>query len=74
MPRQKKPPKVLWMCREHWTHTWGWGICGGKYPELGKRKGMQCRILATGAKCSVHLAFEDGYRVVTNRRGLRRIA
>ncbi len=55
------------------THTWGWSTCGGKYPELGKRKGKLCRILATGAKGSVHLEFEDGYRVITSRRGLRRL-
>lgn len=36
------------------------------------RKGEKCRILARGTKNSVLLEFEDGYKVVTSRHGLRR--
>lgn len=46
--------------------------CEGKYPELGKRRGMRCRILSTGAKGSVRLEFEDGFKTVTSLNGLRK--
>lgn len=45
--------------------------CQGTYPEVGKRKGMRCRILHR-AKGSVHLEFEDGYKTITSLNGLRR--
>jgi hypothetical protein len=36
------------------------------------RKGMRCRIVARGALNSAMLEFEDGYRVVTSRSGIRK--
>ncbi|WP_433222722.1 hypothetical protein ACQP00_24250 [Dactylosporangium sp. CS-047395] len=36
------------------------------------RAGRRCRVLAAGSRNSVLIEFEDGYRVVTSRRGLRR--
>lgn len=50
----------------------GFPQCPGKYPELGKRRGRRCRILARGAKNSVHLEFDDGYKTITSANGLRR--
>jgi len=38
------------------------------------RKGERCRVLARGRKYSVLIEFEDGYRVVTSSRGLRKVA
>jgi hypothetical protein len=36
------------------------------------RKGEPCRVLARGTMNSCLLEFEDGYRTVTSRNGLRR--
>lgn len=36
------------------------------------RKGQRCRVLARGKMNSALLEFEDGFRVVTSRNGLRR--
>jgi hypothetical protein len=60
------------MSDDAYRYVWSWGTCGGKYPEVGKRKGMRCRLLATGAKNAVHIEFIDGYRTITNRQGLRK--
>ncbi|MFI5908055.1 hypothetical protein [Dactylosporangium sp. NPDC051541] len=38
------------------------------------RVGRRCRVLAFGARNNALVEFEDGYRVVTCRRGLRRVA
>jgi hypothetical protein len=38
------------------------------------RKGERCRVIARGAMNSALLEFEDGYRTVTSRNGLRRVA
>jgi hypothetical protein len=54
------------------TYTWRWGTCGGKYPELGQRKGQQCRVLARGAMNACLVEFGDGSRFVTSRNGLKR--
>jgi hypothetical protein len=54
---------------------------GGEYPYiwfwckvLGDRKGHPCRVLVRGGMNSALVEFEDGYRVVTSRNGLRRAA
>ncbi len=36
------------------------------------RKGERCRVVARGEMNSAVIEFEDGYRVVTSRNGLRR--
>ena len=54
------------------THVWAWGTCKGKYPETGKRKGRQCRVLARGKKNSILVEFEDGYRAVVSRYAVRK--
>jgi hypothetical protein len=36
------------------------------------RAGLACRILARGGRNSALIEFEDGYRVITRRGGLRR--
>jgi hypothetical protein len=36
------------------------------------RTGRRCRVVARGTMGSALLEFEDGYRVVTSRGGLRR--
>lgn len=61
--------------REHceYPYRWAWGTCGGKYPKVGKRKGMRCRVLARGAMNSAMIEFEDGYWTITSRNGLRRV-
>ena len=41
--------------------------------SLAKYKGKRCRVLAMGRRMnSCLLEFEDGYRVVTSRNGIRR--
>lgn len=54
-------------------YVWRWGTCGGKYPEVGKRKGMRCRMLASGAMNSARIEFEDGFKTITSRNGLRKV-
>jgi hypothetical protein len=50
-------------------YRWAWGP--GPLRSLD-RKGQACRVLARGTMNSALLEFEDGYRVVTSRNGLRR--
>lgn len=38
------------------------------------RKGERCAVIARGAMNSALIEFEDGFRVVTSRSGLRRAA
>lgn len=58
------------------THVWGWN----KWPAAadawvpGNRAGQRVRLLVAGRRNSVLVEFEDGTKVVTSRRGLRRIA
>lgn len=40
--------------------------------RLPERKGQRCRILARGAMNTVHVEFEDGYRVFTSGNYLRK--
>ena len=51
-----------------YPYVWGW------HKVLGWRYGQRCRILVSGGRCSSLVEFEDGGRVVTCRRGLRRAA
>lgn len=40
--------------------------------RLPERHGQRCRILKNGRKWTSSVEFEDGFRVVTSRRYLRR--
>lgn len=51
-----------------YPYVWSWA----KYPVDSLRKGAPCRMLARGRMNSCLLEFEDGYRVVTSRNGLRK--
>lgn len=56
------------MSEQRFTHWWRvrkW---------LPNRHGQRCRIVSTGKLNSALVEFEDGYRVVTNRRFVRRLA
>lgn len=50
-----------------YTHTWYWR------KWLPERNGQRCRIVAVGKLNSALVEFSDGYRVITNRRAVRRI-
>lgn len=52
---------------ETFLYVWSWK------KRLPERKGQRCRLLAAGALNSVALAFDNGFRVITDRRGIRRI-
>jgi len=45
----------------------------GNNPVRAKLKGKRCWLLASGTMNSVALEFENGTRVVTSRRALRKI-
>lgn len=51
------------------THIYHWG----NNPKRAELKGRRCRILATGALGSALVQFENGEKVNTSRRALRRI-
>jgi len=56
-------------------YTWVWDKWPRdtwEVPNNISRKGQRCKLLAVGRKGSVLVEFEDGYRVVTLRRGLRK--
>lgn len=58
-------------------YCWAWGqkprADRGSSPRVFDRcrKGERCRVLARGRMNSALVEFEDGYRVVTSRNGLR---
>ena len=63
-----------------YPYVWAWGP-SKRRTRLGEipwgdraldRKGERCRLIAVGTMHSVLIEFEDGYRVVTDRRGLRK--
>jgi len=59
-------------------YVWFWrqkpGYDRGTMPRVfdRDRKGERCRVVARGAMNSALVEFEDGYRVVTSRNGLRK--
>lgn len=61
-----------------WRHrTWDLPGARAKVPWFGDgvdRSGQSCRILTRGTRNSALIEFEDGYRVITSRGGLRRRA
>jgi hypothetical protein len=63
-----------------WPYVWSWtwrtvGPPRVRVPWFADgvdRAGQRCRVLARGTRNSALLEFEDGFRVVTSRGGLRR--
>ena len=52
-----------------YPYIWVWG----KYPTDHARKGKRCRVLARSLRMNSALVeFEDGFRVITSRNGLRK--
>jgi hypothetical protein len=51
-----------------WTHRYHWG----NTPERARRKGQLCRIISRGARQSILVEFDDGYRMITSMRAVRR--
>ena len=45
----------------------------GNNPLRASLKGRRCRIFAVASRNSVGVEFEDGFRVVTSRRALRKV-
>lgn len=71
------PYTWAWCQREHWTAERVDGVLVRLSPPRvfdRCRKGERCRVLVRGLMNSALLEFEDGYRVVTSRNGLRRAA
>lgn len=66
------------MTEQHYPYRWAWGQKPGWDHETPPRvfdrdrKSERCRVIARGAMNSALIEFEDGYRVVTSRNGLRR--
>jgi hypothetical protein len=56
----------------HWRQKPRWNR--GTPPRMfdRDRKGERCRVVARGAMNSALVEFEDGYRTVTSRSGLRK--
>lgn len=50
-----------------YDRVWTWRT---RMPE---RKGQRCRVIVASRMQSALVEFEDGYRVVTSVRGLRRL-
>lgn len=50
-----------------YKHIWYWK------KRLGERRFQPCKILACGTLNNVLIEFTDGYKVVTDRRGLRKL-
>lgn len=52
-------------------YRWAW--CQSAHRVFDRcRKGEPCAVVARGAMNSALVEFEDGYRAVTSRNGLRR--
>ena len=51
--------------------TW-YRYAWGNNPVRATLKGRRCRILASGTRNTVAVEFEDGTRVTTSRRALRK--
>jgi hypothetical protein len=62
-----------------YPYIWAWGMVvkrnrAGRHfvTRMSHGKGMRCRVVCRGAMNSALIEFEDGYRTVTSRNGLRR--
>lgn len=51
------------------THVYAWG----NNPVRAKLRGRRCMVVVAGRMGSVLLEFEDGTRVVTSKRGIRKV-
>ncbi|MET0415849.1 MAG: hypothetical protein ABW022_07510 [Actinoplanes sp.] len=70
------------MNRDAFPYVWVWRWRTLDYPGVHvrvtwfgdgvDRAGQPCRIVARGSRNSALLEFQDGYRVITSRGGLRR--
>ena len=60
------------MTSEAYPYYWSWGN-PEKYPVLGLRKDHRCKVLVRGRMNSALIEFEDGYRVVCSRSGIRKV-
>lgn len=60
---------------DRWPYVWQWNKWpAGEGWRPGMRRGMRCRVLVRGRRMNSALVeFEDGYRCVTSRQGLRRV-
>lgn len=58
------------------TYTWNWGPRMRPIGELKclDRKGQKCRVIARGRMNSAMIEFEDGFRAVVSRNGIRRLS
>lgn len=56
-------------CEPGFPYLWAWGPSAMRILD---RKGQRCRVLARGKMNSAMIEFEDGFRVITSRNGLRR--
>jgi len=63
-------------------YRWGWAkVPRSSWPATKKeirdhqasRKGERCKLLAVGGRDSALIRFEDGYTVITDRKGLRKL-
>jgi hypothetical protein len=72
MVRREPGPQVT----EWYIWNWRWrNFFGARAAWFGDgvdRKGQRCRVLCRGSMNSALIEFEDGYRVVTSRGGLRK--
>ena len=50
------------------THTWRWHV------RIGERFGQPCTVLARGRLNSALVQFSDGFKVVTSRYAVRKLA
>lgn len=55
------------------VYAWGAGPHGAPNPVRAAWKGRRCRVLAAGAMGSVLIERDDGARMVTSRRAVRRV-
>jgi hypothetical protein len=63
-------------------YSWRWRWRTLEYPGVRTkvpwfadgvdRTGQHCRVLVQGSRNTALIEFEDGYRVITSSRGLRR--
>jgi hypothetical protein len=52
------------------SYRWVWGAKGLRSLD---RKGQRCRVVVRGGRNSALIEFEDGYRAVVSRNGLRKV-
>lgn len=61
--------------RDSWfLYYWAWkGHDSQRQRSCLQRQGQRCRVLVRGTMNSALLEFEDGFRTVTSRNGLRKL-